>query len=163
MKKDCQTVSCATPTSMNCKSCKKITYSDTVPCAVAMILNNALSSDTLYCTGLILINALSSGTLYCTMILINALSSSERDSSPRMALPGTPEFDFGMRWKNLYDAETRVREEVEGQLKEQRRILEVDTDQFHHYEHATLIRQRKLFINGVGVCTLLITIVYGPA
>ena len=60
-----------------------------------------------------------------------------------MALPGTPEYDFAMRWKNLYDAERKVRDEVEAQLKEQRRLLEMDTGQFHHHEHAALLRQRE--------------------
>ncbi len=67
---------------------------------------------------------------------------SERDSTPRMAIPGTPEYDFAMRWKNLYNAEAKVRDEVEGQLKDQRRFLEGETDQFHHLENATILRQR---------------------
>lgn len=60
-----------------------------------------------------------------------------------MAIPGSPEFDFALRWKTLYEAEDNVKKEVDMKLKEQRTILEADTDKFHHHEHAATIRQRK--------------------
>ena len=63
-----------------------------------------------------------------------------------MAMPGTAEFEFGMRWKAVYDNEKKVRDEVEAQLKDQRKLMEAETDQFHHHEHAALIRQRKYWL-----------------
>uniref|UniRef100_A0A1X7TYJ2 RRM domain-containing protein n=1 Tax=Amphimedon queenslandica TaxID=400682 RepID=A0A1X7TYJ2_AMPQE len=64
----------------------------------------------------------------------------ERDSIPRMAVPGTPEFDFGMRFKELYDNEQRSKEQLDKTLKETRERLEAEMEQFKHHEHANVLR-----------------------
>lgn len=63
-----------------------------------------------------------------------------------MAVPGSPEFEFALRWKTLYDAENKVKTEVDSRLKEQRKLLEADTEQFHHHEHVANIRQRMKYM-----------------
>ena len=65
---------------------------------------------------------------------------------PRMAVPGTAEFDFGMRFKELYDSEQRARDDLEKRLKETREQLESEMEQFKHHEHANVLRLRKIII-----------------
>lgn len=60
-----------------------------------------------------------------------------------MAHHGTPEFDFGMRFKGLYEEEKKLRDELEGRLKEMRDQLMVEMEQFKHHEHANVLRLRK--------------------
>ena len=61
-----------------------------------------------------------------------------------MAVPGTTEFDFGMRFKELYDNEQRARDDLEKRLKETREQLESEMEQFKHHEHANVLRLRKI-------------------
>lgn len=64
---------------------------------------------------------------------------------PRMAQHGSAEFDMATRWKALYDNEKMRREELDAHLKENRRQLEREMDQFHHHEEANYLRIRTLY------------------
>ena len=68
-----------------------------------------------------------------------------------MAVPGTPEFDFGMRFKELYDNEMRSRDQLDKTLKEAKERLESEMEQFKHHEHANVLRLRKF----IKVCSIL--------
>ena len=68
---------------------------------------------------------------------------SERDAFPRMAQPGTPEFEYAMRWKGLYENEKARKDELEAILADNRKQLEAEMEQFRHHEHANFLRIRK--------------------
>ena len=81
--------------------------------------------------------------MYIDMYFI-FLFLSERETPPRMAQPGSPEFDFAMRFKALYENEKTRRDELDSQLKETRNQLEAEMENFKHHEHANVLRLRKL-------------------
>ena len=60
-----------------------------------------------------------------------------------MAVPGTSEFDFGIRYKELYDNEVRSKEQLDKTLKDARERLEAEMEQFKHHEHANVLRLRE--------------------
>ena len=60
-----------------------------------------------------------------------------------MAHPSSSEYNYGMRYKELYDAEKRQKEEIEAHYSEARKQLESEMQQHKHQEHATVLRQRK--------------------
>lgn len=60
----------------------------------------------------------------------------ERNIGPRLADLGSFEFEYGMRWKKLYDIECQKREHLEKEIKEARRQLD-DQQEFAIYEHET--------------------------
>nr|XP_042905018.1 non-POU domain-containing octamer-binding protein isoform X2 [Parasteatoda tepidariorum] len=66
----------------------------------------------------------------------------EREIGPRLAEPGTFEYDFANRWKQLYGLEKQKRDHLEKEIEEGRRAL-ADQMDFAIYDHeANLLRER---------------------
>lgn len=69
----------------------------------------------------------------------------ERELPPRFAAPRTFEFEFGSRWKQLYDVEKARRAQLEAELLENRKRLDAEMETAYQEYHAQMLRQ--------GVCT----------
>ncbi|XP_064473359.1 splicing factor, proline- and glutamine-rich-like isoform X3 [Ornithodoros turicata] len=67
----------------------------------------------------------------------------EREMGPRIAEPGSFEFEFAMRWKKLYDGERLRKESLEQDVMKCRRQLE-DQMEFYLYEHEAKMLREKL-------------------
>ncbi|XP_013782279.1 non-POU domain-containing octamer-binding protein-like isoform X1 [Limulus polyphemus] len=67
----------------------------------------------------------------------------ERDIGPRLAEPGSFEYEYAMRWKKLYDLEKQKRENLEKEILEARQQLEDQMD-YAFYEHETNMLREKL-------------------
>ncbi|XP_015920502.1 non-POU domain-containing octamer-binding protein [Parasteatoda tepidariorum] len=66
----------------------------------------------------------------------------EREIGPRLAEPGTFEYEFANRWKRLYELEQQKRDHLEKEIEEGRRALD-DQMEFAIYDHeANLLRER---------------------
>jgi len=75
------------------------------------------------------------------MIAKNPHYHTERSQPPRFAVPGSFEFDFGNRWKELYQVERTRREQLEQELKEQRERLENDMELAYQEYQAAMLRE----------------------
>lgn len=73
----------------------------------------------------------------------NAEFHQEREVGPRFAERGTFEFEFGMRWKQLFELERQKRERLEAEIREDRRALE-DQMECARVEHQTNILREQL-------------------
>ncbi|XP_070568232.1 non-POU domain-containing octamer-binding protein-like isoform X2 [Ptychodera flava] len=71
----------------------------------------------------------------------NATFHKEREGQPRFATPGTFEFEWGNRWKQLYELEEEQLEQLKKQQRDGREKLEVDMENAHHEHQAMLMRQ----------------------
>ncbi|XP_023231470.1 paraspeckle component 1-like [Centruroides sculpturatus] len=67
----------------------------------------------------------------------------ERDIGPRLGEPGTFEYDFATRWKQLYEVERQKRENLEKEILEARHQLEEQME-YSLYEHETNVLREKL-------------------
>lgn len=67
----------------------------------------------------------------------------EREVGPRFAEPGTFEYEFGNRWKQLYDLEKEKRERLELEVREARQAL-IEQMDFARMEHQTKMLKEKL-------------------
>ncbi|XP_033107015.1 paraspeckle component 1-like [Anneissia japonica] len=67
----------------------------------------------------------------------------ERDGQPRFAPPSSFEFEWGLRWKEIYELETSQREQLEKQFEERREKLESEMDGAR-YEHQTIMMRQDL-------------------
>uniref|UniRef100_A0A915L7C4 NOPS domain-containing protein n=1 Tax=Romanomermis culicivorax TaxID=13658 RepID=A0A915L7C4_ROMCU len=71
----------------------------------------------------------------------------ERSQPPRFAVPGSFEFEFGNRWKEVYRIERIRREQLERELKDAREKLESEMDfAYQEYQAAQLredLRRRQ--------------------
>jgi RNA recognition motif-containing protein len=65
-------------------------------------------------------------------IMRNSQYNYERELPPRMAMPGTPEYNFGMRFKELYENEKKAKQDAENHFKELRKQLETEMEQLKH-------------------------------
>lgn len=73
----------------------------------------------------------------------NAEFHQEREVGPRFAERGTFEFEFGMRWKQLFDLEKQKRERLENEIREDRQALQ-DQMEFARREHQANILREQL-------------------
>ncbi|KRZ14779.1 Paraspeckle component 1, partial [Trichinella zimbabwensis] len=71
----------------------------------------------------------------------NASFQRERTAPPRFAPPGTFEFEYGNRWKALYEVEQLKRDELERQLKEARMQLENEMEMMREDYRAMVLRE----------------------
>jgi proline- and glutamine-rich splicing factor len=67
----------------------------------------------------------------------------ERDAGPRFAMRNSFEYEFGQRWKELYDLEKQKRDTLEREIQEDRERLEEQME-FSIYEAETNILREKL-------------------
>lgn len=67
----------------------------------------------------------------------------EREVGPRFAEPGTFEYEFGQRWKQLYELEKEKRERLELEVREARQAL-IEQMDFARMEHQTKLLKEKL-------------------
>lgn len=74
----------------------------------------------------------------------NQAYNKEREQVPRMAAPGSFEYEFGNRWKQLYLLEEKQRANLERQIEEQRAKLEMEMGQAQIEHQAMLLRQDYL-------------------
>jgi len=74
----------------------------------------------------------------------NQAYNKEREHQPRMAVPGSFEFDFGNRWKQQYLHEEKQRANLERQIEEQRAKIEMEMGQAQIEHQAVLLRQDYL-------------------
>ncbi|XP_077977854.1 non-POU domain-containing octamer-binding protein-like isoform X2 [Glandiceps talaboti] len=65
----------------------------------------------------------------------------EREGVPRFAQPGTFEFEWGNRWKQLYDLEDEQLDQLKKQQQDAREKLDVDMESAHHDQQTMLMRQ----------------------
>jgi len=81
------------------------------------------------------------------MVPKNNICQKERMFPPRFALPGSFEFEFGNRWKEIYRMERLRREQLERELRESREKLEGEMElAFQEYQAAQLredLRRRQ--------------------
>jgi len=75
------------------------------------------------------------------MITKNPQYQSERSQPPRFAVPGTFEFDFGNRWKELYQMERVKREQLEQELKDAKERLDNDMELAYQEYQAAMMRE----------------------
>lgn len=75
------------------------------------------------------------------MIPKNQQMMRELEQSPRFALPGTFEHEFGNRWKELFQMEKMRKEQLDQELRESRERLEGDMDVAFQDYQAMLIRE----------------------
>jgi len=80
----------------------------------------------------------------------NNLSVRERMFPPRFALPGSFEFEFGNRWKELYRVERMRREQLDLELKEAREKLEGEMDMAFQEFQAAQLREGVLYFPRVS-------------
>ncbi|XP_022664749.1 non-POU domain-containing octamer-binding protein-like isoform X3 [Varroa destructor] len=69
--------------------------------------------------------------------------AAERELRPRTAMPGSFEFEFGAKWKSLFEMEAQRKEELEYDTKRCRQALDEQLD-FYMYEHETKLLREKL-------------------
>ncbi|CAK9294418.1 unnamed protein product [Gordionus sp. m RMFG-2023] len=67
----------------------------------------------------------------------------EMSQSPKFAPPGTFEYDYGNKWKALYQQEKIQRELLEKKIQEDREVLENDMENTLH-EHQTMMLRQDL-------------------
>ncbi|VDP03832.1 unnamed protein product [Soboliphyme baturini] len=80
------------------------------------------------------------------MLSRNPICLRERSQPPRFASHGSFEYEFGTRWKELYQMERIKREQLEQEFKEARQRLENDMDIAYQDYQAMLLREgRRLF------------------
>ncbi len=65
----------------------------------------------------------------------------ERDQVPRFAGSRSFEYEFGHRWKELYQMERARRDQLERELKEARETLNSDMDMAYQDYQAQLLRE----------------------
>ena len=65
----------------------------------------------------------------------------EREQEPRFAAPGTFEFEFGNRWKELFQMEKVRHEQLDQELRDARERLDGDMDLAYQDYQAELMRQ----------------------
>jgi uncharacterized membrane protein YcjF (UPF0283 family) len=58
-----------------------------------------------------------------------------------MAMPGTPEYNFGMRFKELYENEKKAKQDAENHFKEARKQLETEMEQLKHANDRSIYRK----------------------
>ncbi|OQR74910.1 splicing factor [Tropilaelaps mercedesae] len=69
--------------------------------------------------------------------------ATERELGPRTAMPGSFEFEFGGKWKRLFEMEAQRKDELEYDTKRCRQALDEQLD-FYMYEHETKVLREKL-------------------
>ncbi|KHJ46822.1 hypothetical protein D918_03195 [Trichuris suis] len=79
--------------------------------------------------------------LWERMIVRNAAYAHERQVLPHFAPPGTFDFDFGNRWKQLYEMEKQKREQLEKELAEARLSLENEMEIAREEYRAIMLRE----------------------
>ncbi|CDW55239.1 Paraspeckle component 1 [Trichuris trichiura] len=79
--------------------------------------------------------------LWERMIIRNAAYGRERQVLPHFAPPGTFEFDFGQRWKQLYEVEKQKREQLDKELAEARMSLENEMEIAREEYRAIMLRE----------------------
>ena len=67
----------------------------------------------------------------------------EREMPPRFAQPGSFEYEWGMRWKQMEEQEKMQREQLERQLEENRHKLDDEMEIAKHEHQAMMMRQGK--------------------
>ncbi|XP_071956199.1 uncharacterized protein [Antedon mediterranea] len=67
----------------------------------------------------------------------------EREAIPRFAPPTSFEFEWGLRWKEIFELEKSQREQLEKQFEERREKLESEMDGAR-YEHQTIMMRQDL-------------------
>jgi hypothetical protein len=65
----------------------------------------------------------------------------ERENPPRFASPGSFEYDFGQKWKEIYQMEVRQQEQLKMQMEEACTKLELDMETAQHEHQTMLLRQ----------------------
>ncbi|XP_072019591.1 uncharacterized protein [Amphiura filiformis] len=68
----------------------------------------------------------------------------EREMPPRFAAPGSFEYEWGMRWKQIEDQEKMQREQLERQIEENRHKLDDDMENAKHEHQMVMMRQDLL-------------------
>uniref|UniRef100_A0A5S6QK13 RRM domain-containing protein n=1 Tax=Trichuris muris TaxID=70415 RepID=A0A5S6QK13_TRIMR len=79
--------------------------------------------------------------LWERMIVRNAAYGRERQVFPHFAPPGSFEYDFGNRWKQLYEVERQKREQLEKELSEARISLENEMELAREEYRTIMLRE----------------------
>ncbi|KAJ7420588.1 splicing factor, proline- and glutamine-rich [Willisornis vidua] len=69
------------------------------------------------------------------------LLTTERETPPRFAQPGSFEFEYSQRWKSLDEMEKQQREQVAKNMKDAKDKLESEMEDAYHEHQANLLRQ----------------------
>lgn len=77
----------------------------------------------------------------------NASFHREREMPPRFAQPGSFEYEWGMRWKQLEEQEKLQREQMERSIVENRAKLEDEMEISKQEHQAMLMRQGTVKMN----------------
>ncbi|ROT61875.1 Hrp65 protein [Penaeus vannamei] len=72
----------------------------------------------------------------------------ERQQGPRFAQPGSFEYEYGLKWKQLYELFDKKKDSLERELNDEKRKLEEQIE-YAKYEHDTeMLRERQLRMSG---------------
>lgn len=75
----------------------------------------------------------------------------EREQPPRFAQPGSFEYEFGLKWKTLYQMLQEQQELLKKNFEDEVGKMELDMEAALMEQHTALLRQ-GLFCNSASLC-----------